>query len=198
MKRIEYIKINNERTKNLYENLLVKYESNLVVKYNDKYSIHLIEITFLMNLMYKINVGALPGGKTEWYIQVNKSNHKENTHFHSFEDEIYKVIDDTYRETSKQLSIRSEYSFEDFKKDIVESALETQFIYKGNLFDLGQVNREARFFNPFSKKYKETPIWRLYNDTDDIEICRSSRETICDEILIDGYRLIEIWDDIVI
>jgi hypothetical protein len=86
------------------------------------------------------------------------------------------------------------YSFLDFKKDIVEAGLESAFLYKDKIYDLAIVPGNRKLFSKKNSK----PKWRLYNESDNLEIIRSDHETICDEIVIDGKKLEEIWDEVTI
>ena len=87
-----------------------------------------------------------------------------------------------------------EYSFNDFKKDIIESCLETTFEYDGKFFSLSIEPRRHKLF----RKKQDNPLWVCYNETDNLEIIRSKQETICDEIIIDGFKLVDIWDKVII
>ncbi|XMB72825.1 hypothetical protein RJI07_02680 [Mycoplasmatota bacterium WC30] len=88
----------------------------------------------------------------------------------------------------------TEYTFIDFKKDIIISCLESVFEYNGKEYDLSIVPGRYRLFN----KRKYSPDWRLFNNTDKIEVIRCKRETILDEIIIEGKKLEDIWSKITI
>ena len=84
------------------------------------------------------------------------------------------------------------YTFIDFRRDIVCSSLEMIFEYDGKKYDISIVPGKYKLFG----KKKISPLWRLYNITDNIEMLRTSRENICDEIYIDGKKLVDIWNDV--
>jgi hypothetical protein len=86
----------------------------------------------------------------------------------------------------------NEYTFSDFKRDIEIGCLESMFEYNGKIYHLSIIPGNYKLF--FKKK--RSPLWRLFNDTDNVEIIRSSKNTICDEIIIEGKNLSEIWEDI--
>ncbi|MBI9008755.1 MAG: hypothetical protein JEZ05_01880 [Tenericutes bacterium] len=86
----------------------------------------------------------------------------------------------------------NEYNYEDFKKDIIESGLETMFIYNEKKYSLSIEPDKSKLF--CKKKIK--PQWVLYNETDNFEVIKAHQILICDEIILEGHKLQDIWGEV--
>lgn len=98
----EYIEYNNIQVKSLYEKLLLKYGENLKIVFDDKAPFSKVEVHFLNSEVLLISVGARPGGRTEWYVELFYRNRRTN-HSHWLEDEIYVLIQDEYEELNEMI-----------------------------------------------------------------------------------------------
>ncbi len=83
------------------------------------------------------------------------------------------------------------YTFRDFKNDIINAGFETMFKYNGKTYSVS--------IEPKPEKInKRKPLWVFMNESDGIEHLRSTKEQICDEIMIDGKNLKDLWSEITI
>ena len=86
----------------------------------------------------------------------------------------------------------NEYNFEDFKKDIIESGLETMFMQNEKKYSLSVEPGKSKLF----VKKKNKPLWVLYNETGNFEVIKTQQVKICDQIILEGNILQDIWKEI--
>lgn len=73
------------------------------------------------------------------------------------------------------------YTFSDSKNDIINAGFESMCQYNEKIYSVSIELKPQ-------KLSKKKPFWVFVNESNDIEILKTTKEQTCDEIMIDGKK----------